>query len=226
MTAGCGDLERSPGGALPSDFCQIGVGFSAGGEWRNRRALRLAEGDGHGLGEGADRVEADTGERSRLRRSSRGQQAWEHGVPGNERRGEPAAGVAHLAVERQLPERDDPRRGRHHDPGGGEDGEGDRQVVRGAALRHVGRRQVHDDPARRERVARGADRGPHPLAGFPHRSVGKADDDDVRWPPGDVGLYPNGSGLDPDEHDGRDGGEHPRTVPRARDTVGGAALDA
>ena len=54
--------------------------------------------------------------------------------------------------------------------------ERDRQVVVAAFLRQVGGGEVDGDAARRQRQARGDQRGADPLAGFRHRLVGQADD--------------------------------------------------
>ena len=109
------------------------------------------------------------------------------------------------AVEREFAERDEigelvarQRAERRHQP------ERDRQVVVAALLGQVGRREVDDDPPRRQGQAGGMERRLDPVAALGHRLVGQADDAEIGVARRDLHLDVDRNGLDPLEGDGGD----------------------
>lgn len=89
--------------------------------------------------------------------------------------------------------------------------ERDRQVVMAALLGQVGRRQIDDDPARRQRQTRGDQRRAHPLARLRHRLVRQADDGERRQARRNLHLHVDRAGLDPLKGDGRNPLNHAQT---------------
>ena len=86
----------------------------------------------------------------------------------------------------------------------GHEGEGDRQIVVAALLGQVGRREVDDDPARRQRQAAGVERRLYPVAALRHRLVGQADDAEIGLTRRDLHLDIDRHRLDALKRNGRD----------------------
>ena len=151
-----------------------------------------------GLGERGDAICPGTRYRGCLPGDAGCNETW-HFLSGAEHRC--ADGVvprAHPAVETQFA--DDYGPAQDGDVlAGGEDPESDRQVVIGASLGQVGRRQVHSHSAIGEAQTSRGHRGPDPVLGLAHRGVGEAGElEDVVLTP-DVGLDLHRSDLSPDE---------------------------
>lgn len=119
------------------------------------------------------------------------------------------------AVERQLAQRCIAahllaRQHLHRD----QQAERDRQVEVAAFLLHVGRREVHRDPFRRQAEAERAQGRPHPLAALADRLVGKADDREGRQPVRHGDLDVDSERLDALKGNGIYMGRHYSTSPR------------
>ena len=84
------------------------------------------------------------------------------------------------------------------DVGGGQQSEGDRQVVARAALAHVGRRQVDRDPALGKLEAGVTYGATHAVAALPYRRIGKADDGEGGQSAADINLDVDERCLDAD----------------------------
>ena len=158
-----GHLERPLRGLLTLDVGKVGEQPRRIGEPRlgPRQHLRAAEmiGDGDQAARREDRHVATGPGRLRPGRR-RADQPAAHGI-GGDRRGQHAGHRRDRPVEGEFAERDEigelvARQGaeRRHQP------ERDRQVVVAAFLGQVGRREVDDDPPRRQRQAAGVERAP------------------------------------------------------------------
>jgi hypothetical protein len=78
----------------------------------------------------------------------------------------------------------------------GHQAERDRQIVVTAFLRQIGGREIDGDAARRQREARGDQRGAHALLRFGHGLVRQADDVEGRQAGRDLHLDVDRAGLD------------------------------
>jgi hypothetical protein len=114
------------------------------------------------------------------------------------------------SVESQLPDQRAARQARHGRqlPRGSEDADGDRQVVPGAVLRQVGRRQVDRDAARRRLEATVAERTSDSLAGLLHLAAGKAHDRQRGQTERHVHLNADRDAVDAEQGRGMCLGEH------------------
>ena len=127
---------------------------------------------------------------------------------GADRRRQHAGHRVERAVQRQLAQggiagdllaRQHVHRGQH--------AERDRQVEMAAFFQQVGRGEVHQHAARRQREAHRAQRRTHPLARLAHRLVGQADHQEYRQAGGDLHLHLDRHGLDAGEGEGLDAGD-------------------
>jgi hypothetical protein len=95
---------------------------------------------------------------------------------------------ADLTMQTEFTNRNEPievdpvvaRRGEHR--------ESDREIIRRANLREIGRREVHHNTATREVKAGCSDGGLDSLSGFANSGIGKPDDDEFPWSLGNDGL--------------------------------------
>ena len=87
--------------------------------------------------------------------------------------------------------------------------ERDRQVVMAAFLGQIGRRQVDDDAARRQRQPDGVQRRLHPFAAFLHRLVGQADGQEAGGARRHLHLHIDAARLEPEERHRSDMRDHP-----------------
>ncbi len=89
----------------------------------------------------------------------------------------------------------------------GQHGQGDRQVEMAAFLQQVGRREIDQHPARRQRQAHRGEGGAHPLARLAHRLVGQAHDQKSGQAGGDLHLHLHRHRLDAGEGEALDAGD-------------------
>ena len=112
------------------------------------------------------------------------------------------------AVQRQFPQRDEPRHlVRRQHAQDDQEAQRDRQVVVAAFLCHVRRSQVDDQALERQRQAQRMQRGAHPLLALAHRLVGQADQGEGHLPAGDGDLHvdrPDRDALERHRVDSRD----------------------
>ncbi len=76
-----------------------------------------------------------------------------------------------------------------------------------ALLQQIGRREIDQHPARRQREAHRGERRADPLARLAHRLVGQADDQEGGQPAGDLHLHFDRHRLDAREGEGADAGD-------------------
>ena len=93
---------------------------------------------------------------------------------------------------------------------GREHAQRDRQVVRGARLPHIGRRQVDDDAVLGKLEAGIANRRVHAIAALAHPGVGQADQLKAGQAEAQVDLDVHGTGLDADDGGALEAREHAR----------------
>ncbi len=86
----------------------------------------------------------------------------------------------------------------------GQHAERDRQVVVAAFLQEVGRREIDEEPARRQRETHCGQGRAHPFPRLAHRLVRQADDEKGGQPSGDLHLHFHRHRLDPREGEGAD----------------------
>ncbi len=212
------DFERALGALLALDVARSSsVALDlADFRLRPRQHLRALEMVGE-LDERGRRDDLDLRARPRGLRPARGRadQAFAARV-GADRRRQHARDRRDRAVEAELAQH---REARHRVVRDGADrrhqAERDRQIVMAAFLRQVGGREVDGDAARRQREARGDQRGAHPLARFRHRLVGQADHIEGRHPGRDLHLDVDGADLDALERHGGNALDHDCPCPDA-----------
>ncbi len=211
MSAGCRDLQRAFGAFLALDVAQIEMRRLRLVHFRLRarqhlRAFKMV-GD---LDERFCRDDLDIGARPGGLRAARRRtdQAFlarirpdrgrQYTGDGGDRAIEPELAEYGKAVECIRRDRAD----RSHQA------ERDRQIVMAAFLRQVGRREVDDDPARRQRQPRGDQRRAHPFPRLRHRLVRKTHDRKRRQAGRDLHLHVDRPRLDALKRYGRNPRNH------------------
>ncbi len=195
---------------------------------RGRRLdLDFARQEGDGLGQALHGDDLDAFDDGRFRRAfGRHDQPSDRLVlgRGNRHRQGPL-GRARGAVEGQFA--DDGVLGElfgGHLPAADERAQGDRQIERGGVFGQVGRGQVDDDAALRALEARVDHRPLDAMRAFLDGRLGKADQDLLgQSAGGDIDLDLDGQGLDADEREGFEFGEHRRVIPLSGRARAGAS---
>jgi hypothetical protein len=224
-----GHLERPAGERLAANLDQVGrIDRSAAAGWSDRAGRRHGDtsrdahasgGDGprarprrdqpDGVTQGLDGDGLDSRDEPRLRQVGR----WDGDAPmpgRHEHRGhgQDAGDGSYFSAQRELA-KERPRPGGRADlPVADQDAKGDGEVERGAALAHLGRGEVHRDPARRVIEPTVADGAANPLAGLGESGVGKADDGQTRQAVGDVDLDADDPPVETGEGGREERGEH------------------
>jgi len=213
VPAGRGDLERAARVRLPADVGEVGARRAG------RRGLRAPRGIGapapvekvHDPLEALDPEDVEPVHQGGLGGvRDRHDQLGVARPPGPERHGqgaehrsEPAAQgefAAHRVALETLP---------GHLGAGREEGDGERQIERGAGLAQVRRGEIGGDPLERELAAGVEQRGAHPFPRLAHARVREPDDREDRKPSPKVHLDGHLPALDALQGEGGDAGEHP-----------------
>jgi hypothetical protein len=177
MATGRSNLEGGSRRRLAPNLGKVG----------NRRRLQLdpidvvsgmsAPCDLHGVGQRSNRQNPKVLPSSRFRHRLPRKQTQLAEVSSHEGSSEASASRANRTVERQFTKRNDVGGARRELAVRSEDTESDRQVIRGADLRKICRRQVHHDPFRWKGDGRRRDGSPHTFLGFAHRGIRKPNND-------------------------------------------------
>src|SRR6266516_6211361 len=200
MTAGGGDLERTPGDRLAADvgeILQTGVRLPTSGHGGTGRVeLATTQEPVVDLPERARPGDRDPGDQRGLVQVVTGdQQETGAAIAGGERRSEHAPYRAQITAEAELAERPQGLNGVGGDqPGGGQQADSDRQIEAGALLGQVGRRKRDGDAPVRPVETRIGEGGADAVACLKHDGVAKADDTDGGQAPAEVDLDPDRMG--------------------------------
>ena len=189
--AGGGDLQRPLRGLLALDVAQVGIAPVVLGQARLGRLQELrAAGVVDQREQAGGRQDLDLVlEPGRLRAAGGRADQAEPALGRRHRRRQHAGDRTDAAVQRQLAQhqvllhRVD-RQHAHDD----QHAQGDGQIEVAALLGEIGRRQVDDDPARRQCQAHRTQGRPHPLTALGHRLVRQADDREAGQTAGDLDL--------------------------------------
>ena len=107
--------------------------------------------------------------------------------------------MAHRAVEAQLAQKERVGDLGRRLPRRRQDAHRNRQVIGGALLAQVRRRQVDGEPVLGIEKAAVADGGAHPLGAFAHRRVGQSHQRDLLQPAGNVDFHVNWLRVETDD---------------------------
>ncbi len=220
VATGGGDLEGAFHGLLSADFREVERALRRDVGSVRRRRLHLgglgAAQHGHGLAQVPGRDDRDAVDERRFGRvGARDHHVRASGGPCCRRDRQRAPDRPHAAVERELARDGDAAQvvvegmaGRR------EHGERDRQIVRGAFLSEVRRREVHGDAAGRNLEAGIAECRPDTVLALADARVRQADGLRVGNAGREVDLDLDGMRVDADERARDDGREHGRERPR------------
>ena len=207
-------LERAPRQQLPADVREVsphaaGLRHDGVPARVTARLVSLRQ-SVHGLDQRGDRPHRQPRDDSRLRGIRRGHnRGADAGAGRGHRHGKHAAGGTHGAVEGERAHHDNVRvLAGGQGAGRRKDAEGDGQIIGGAFLAHVRRREVDRDVLPGELEIGIANRRPHPVAALPDTRIRQSDDREGRQPRGDVDLDADDPAVNPGERGAEQGGEH------------------
>jgi hypothetical protein len=199
VATGCRDFKCCPSRRLTSHIGKVGNVRCFGRDRFHGVTRMQATGNLHGVGQGADRLNAEVLTARRLRHRLQGEKARLAKVSSHESSSEATPSRTHATVEGEFTQSNDVGRPGWQFPVCGQYAERDRQVVCRTDLRKVGRRKVHHDPLRWEGIRCRRDRGSDAFRGFAHRGIREPDDDKARLASTDVRLNTDRVRVDADD---------------------------